>query len=783
MDFNYKFQDLRRFLEDVSFIMQTGGAAKAVGNGQPVDKAGMIINIFKLISYIAGIFVLIYILYIILFKGYPRLFVNLFTLSFRRQMKDQEIFTENNYQFFRMLRRLSTYYKESNIAFKIFDIQYNIPYAGFDNATRSSRMGIGAFSDSLNSLIMNSFDKLQFLNLNQTYNTPDERYLFAFDNYFRFYDVLYVDEVLDSMHNVYTPMTRIIQDLKYNITLDNTALANAVYGMNNANNPRGDILKPEEIQAYLSKVFNYMQYGRIGRCNVSMEYWKKIKEEEKTVSQWKVFYVKNSIFYNKLATYLDDNGAYSGTLTDDEKIANIILNEIRLVSAGGHSMYSSRKIFFEYIRRITRNIKMAYNAIEDNPYYKYFILPNNAINKKKIIEDIQKHQIRILDKTIYNTDYVLIDGIFYYSSGQPVPPGIVNRATYNGIMANDLISYAWLIAEIILYTRTRKEPYDKAKVLNLSDSDKAMLTGYLNMTDSQRTTYFKRIVLRNNKHHLIGIINDVMKFPIYTSILIAEGNPTIYPMVIKLYYTSMTGNENIEALDPSRISSYLDRINFNGIQYKNLIESILICKLYLDDYLIDLSDIMNKRNVNGKDFFRNLIEPVMKDYIKNGLVRHFKSIANKKYWKYDVEVKFLNLWERLGKKLDALYAKIKGDNETSTHVDDTKEAETDFEKAKKEVDSQISTTAEKSNDTFSSVDKSAQEKAEEQQANQPQQPILNPEDEAKLKAIEDEKAATRKEMEAAKQESNAIGEEAKKERERIEKEKQEKEQERAKLPT
>lgn len=85
MSLNYKFQDLAKFMEDVRFLLASGGG---LFPGGLTNKSlpEIILRIVWIILLWVFIFVIVYIVYKIIFKGYPRFPLDLLRLNFYKKV-------------------------------------------------------------------------------------------------------------------------------------------------------------------------------------------------------------------------------------------------------------------------------------------------------------------------------------------------------------------------------------------------------------------------------------------------------------------------------------------------------------------------------------------------------------------------------------------------------------------------------------------------------------------------------------------------------------------------
>lgn len=192
MAMNYNFQEMRRFLEDVSFILQSGGnpllAAQLASNS---DTSQKIINAIKLFFISLGIFILLYVVYRIITGGYPRILVNLLTMSFYHKEDETQLIKENDVFFTNIdqLGTLTTKYECGN------------PYELFDSMYKTKTLdNIGYQTKAIQDSIELYYSGLKYEKYNVKYRYR-EKYINAFREYFIFYKSL-IDDTKEKKKDV-----------------------------------------------------------------------------------------------------------------------------------------------------------------------------------------------------------------------------------------------------------------------------------------------------------------------------------------------------------------------------------------------------------------------------------------------------------------------------------------------------------------------------------------------------------------------------------------------------
>lgn len=177
MALKYDFQEMRKFLEDVSFILQSGGNPLLVGQAAAnSDMARKILNGIKLFFVLLAIFILLYVIYRIATGGYPRILVNILTMSFYHKENENNLIKENDVFFSNIdnLGELVTKYQCGG-PWDVFDSLYKVK--GLDS--------IGYQTKAIQDMIEKYYSGLKYEKYNVRYRYR-EKYINAFREYFIF---------------------------------------------------------------------------------------------------------------------------------------------------------------------------------------------------------------------------------------------------------------------------------------------------------------------------------------------------------------------------------------------------------------------------------------------------------------------------------------------------------------------------------------------------------------------------------------------------------------------
>jgi hypothetical protein len=178
MSYNFNFTDLSRFMDDFTYLIQKGGRFNKIFSEKTKNILERVIYWFVLIVKFILIIIAIYVLYIILFKGYPRLIVNLIMFKFSNK--------ENLDRFLQEHKLMTTSMKALN---NIDAINlYNEIFTPCNVLTY-----IKEFEDTMNTY----YFKYQY----------DEKYFHAFKEYYLFFNKI-EDKKIE---------TRVFNNTKFNV--------------------------------------------------------------------------------------------------------------------------------------------------------------------------------------------------------------------------------------------------------------------------------------------------------------------------------------------------------------------------------------------------------------------------------------------------------------------------------------------------------------------------------------------------------------------------------------
>ena len=108
MNIKYDFQELRKFLEDISFLVQSGGARNLLQSGGGFGE--FIAGVIKNLPVILFVIIVIYGIYLYIKSGYSRTLHSLITFSFYHKANMEAILGENDL-LYSSIDKMAEFYK------------------------------------------------------------------------------------------------------------------------------------------------------------------------------------------------------------------------------------------------------------------------------------------------------------------------------------------------------------------------------------------------------------------------------------------------------------------------------------------------------------------------------------------------------------------------------------------------------------------------------------------------------------------------------------------------
>lgn len=171
--YQFNFPDMIRFFDDLKYVLQSGGVSKLF------QKGGEFPNLFDIVMMIIKLIValtILYLVYIIIFGGYPRFIVSIFTGSLYHKELIDPFIKENG-----LVKSTIDILLENSNAVSTFDKVYST-----DLATKLKNELL-----DLDKNITNRYNKFK----------PTERYYEALKDYYLFFDTVKLEAIPNSSNS------------------------------------------------------------------------------------------------------------------------------------------------------------------------------------------------------------------------------------------------------------------------------------------------------------------------------------------------------------------------------------------------------------------------------------------------------------------------------------------------------------------------------------------------------------------------------------------------------
>ena len=167
--YKFNFNDLSRFLEDFSYILHKGGATKRLSERFKMseEKKALVEKIIKWVKIffqLCLVVVAVYTLYIILFKGYPRILMDFITFKFFHKEKPDSFLKEGNL----LVNNFKFLSKQNDSCLQSYDM-YKSLYGGTN---------LSNLIDQFEKAKLNYYGKYKY----------DEQYINSLKEFYLFYD-------------------------------------------------------------------------------------------------------------------------------------------------------------------------------------------------------------------------------------------------------------------------------------------------------------------------------------------------------------------------------------------------------------------------------------------------------------------------------------------------------------------------------------------------------------------------------------------------------------------
>lgn len=631
--YKFNFKDLSRFLKDFQYLMQRGGGV-LFNNKTGVDKKSiprMIIGWVVLVFQFILIIIVLYTLYIIIFKGYPRIIIDLLTFNFSNKEKLDELIKENNilvnqfkflssnydscltpYSIYQFLYGPTNLYTIS----KKFESQKDLYYSKYkyDDKYFNAVKEYYLFYNKINTV--NSQDVwgdkknipigYKILNINKLnlivppqtlINTDFINFIKNNPETIHFNIIITPDKtrqfIMPALGAKSDYRLLVLPNNNYNIIIPNDHI--------NANNMTdNDFIK--YINDYNQNIQNnsmVIPIKNTKKCNIIEPNNIKYPQLANNISN--KFTIKNYDFYELLLTYrLEQNQiniekVEGGKKSADQLLYELYENEEKNNFNTRHNMLDIHQTFLE----MSKEIKEMNTHFINLPIISYLIIPENDKNINNILKDFLKYKIDIEKNNIYNIPYLQLNDHSWYIIEYIL--SIKNNNQYNKFIENIPLYTNKDMNQIIYYINLPREQKKLAEQRIMNYSKNINFFEYIKHRPIFAHIYLSRTILDKDKKILYSKIMDTYK-------LLADCD------ILNIKHD----------IEQSTMKLRLHNLQNNGFLIKQLVNTVGYLNLFLNIYRHDLTVMYENQVISNTRFIKELWTPFYNDLVVNRIGNYFK---------------------------------------------------------------------------------------------------------------------------------------------------------------
>lgn len=657
-NFKYDFKDMAKYMEDLAILKQYGG------NDVPETVMKMEQNIPKwksILIFIGYMFLwafaiyALYLVYYIVFKGYPKWIVNLFTMRFSKKADMDKLIKENNV----LLGNFSFLLDKNN--------SYKSIYSVFSEIYGDNKDLINHCKDLINHC--RALDNFIVANYDYPY---DDKYMMAFREYFLFFFKIItnrVDNKCDNPEALYKTSIESTRKDKSRDKKKNDSNSDFLSTTNN-NFDRYKIVdvrddKEQNVKAcihhfqFYEALANYLV--SIGKLNKKHKTRDGDKNDEELIYQVFIEDMKN-------AAPLDETNA---TLTDGQIPSSAEgVDAFRASNGKYYTMIKNLKELVLNVSRSASSLNTHVNSVNNN-ILPYLVLPSTDNDIKNAITD-------------YRNNIGRLDDLY-----RP------------GVRFAEMNEFSWYIFEA-LYYGTNKNSFDTFSTYVAGIAATPELRAYLNLSSDKRAFANQRLKMQINDafaeiskkcpvfaHIYFSEVSGMDKRGLYNKVMSAYNklmnmdsgyNPNDNPMpasknkmgggsseVKSDFDLNVTTKSNIANPGEIQFQAQLNNLDINGGNLKKTFNAINVMHLYLNQYALTINKNYEKQYISDTNFFKELINPVFHEMIVNRVfiawyenvwrdsyfgppfpTKHYKEFTKKYRWFEDIMSDVVKqTWKRL----------------------------------------------------------------------------------------------------------------------------------------
>lgn len=568
-NFKYDFKDLAKYMEDVSLLKQYGGndiPETVMKIKQDVPKWKSILHTILYIFLAAFTLYALYLVYYILFKGYPKWIVNLFSGSMSKKADMDKLIKENN-----VLLGNFNYLLDKDTSYKSIWSVFNSVYGGDSNMYN-------------NVLSADNF-------INENYDYPyDEKYMMAFREYFLFFFKIITDRVDNKCLN------------------DEASLKATIASTRNDKSRK--------------KKKNDSNSDLINTTNSNFDLYKIADVRDDKEQNVKVC-IHHYQFYESLVPYLISIGKLTakhktrnGDKNDTELIYQVFKEDLNNSTFQGdqvgkasngkyYSIISNLKEKLVAVSKSANDLNKYVNDVNNN-ILPYLVLPSSTDDIKLVSIDYRNYIPKLSQIYTPNVKFSEMNELSWY----------LFEALYH---KQNSASYSTLSSYVSGVAST---PELRA-YLNLSSDKRELANRKLKM---QINNEIAEILKKCPVFCHIYFSNDpaVNKAALYNKVMTAYN--TLLDMDSGFDPNDTKGGEGgAFGVQTNKASGNADlafeakinNLTINGTNLKKTVNGVNIIHLYLNQYALAINKNYEKQYLSDTQFFKELITPVFHEFIVN----------------------------------------------------------------------------------------------------------------------------------------------------------------------
>lgn len=585
--------DLRKIVEDLRYVVQTGGQSQS-GGGFGESVIFLVSFIVAILKLLVVVFVC-YILYQILRKGYPRMLLDLITVSFFRQEKLDKLLKEYGFllKHYKFLVKDDSSWKGANPYYVLKDLIGSEP--GLQNK-------------------MYEFDYI--IQSGYANFKNDDKYYEAFKNMFKYYNIISVNNTV----TLYIWPQSLVDEFFVPPTCDAPPIQSKVLQPGQ----QAPCIAPE------MKIHHFSFYEAL--TNTLLREGKaKLQRPSKGVNMSYDELVAKTFYFDNTSYRTNNNAVVQ--IQVDQKLKTNYLGDLE-------KTVSEFKIIAQSINAVVADLSVI-------PFSIYIRIPEDDIMVAKFVNDYSKYSGYIYNNAIYTStiNYRDIEEYSWYVfealAGQKykvlekqIEP-LINVTTQRA---------RTFITTYLTLPYTNKLKFFQKVIFSFPDlvPDNAGLESW----EAKRNWF---------KLNYTPIITFVDKHPIFSHIyfntLISDSakKGDIYRKTLVAYERLMCTNSDLTYFSKYEgdAAVMIKNLKVNGGEFKELIGSLFIVHLFFVEYRETITKLYEEQNISSRNFFSRLWKPYKEEIWDRRIMEYYRRVntsinISKSYGK------FLKPWRLLG---------------------------------------------------------------------------------------------------------------------------------------